>query len=188
MPKATTPQFSQVTSPTTSTQSSASSSSPPAHLTKRPRKPRSSSVNGVNGSSKSAVHNPSSKPRLTANQKSDNHKEAENRRRNGIRDQYIALSHLVPGTEGQAKSEEKMLVKTAEYMKQLLEDRRTLTAQLQAIGGDVGDLLLSDSEWGGPEWDPRCEKEYQRKKEERIADQGYDEADDGEDDRAGSNG
>lgn len=128
------------------------------------------------------------KPRLTAHQKSDNHKEAENRRRNGIRDQYIALSYLVPGTEGQAKSEEKMLVQTAKYMKQLLEIRRALTAQLEAAGGDTGDLQLSDNEWGGPEWDSKCEKEYLRKRAERIAEQGYDEADDGGDDRAGSNG
>jgi Helix-loop-helix DNA-binding domain len=139
-------------------------------------------VNGANVSSKSS--NNTLKPRLTAHQKSDNHKEAENRRRNGIRDQYVALSHLVPGTEGQAKSEEKMLVKTAEYMKQLLEDRRALTAQLESIGGDANDLMLSDSEWGGSE----CEREYLRKRAERIAEQGYDEADESRDDRAGSNG
>jgi hypothetical protein len=89
---------------------------------------------------------------------------------------------LVPGTEGQAKSEEKMLVKTAEYMKQLLEDRRALTAQLETHGGGAGDLLLSDSEWGGSEWDPKCENDYLRKRAERIAEQGYDEADEGEDD------
>jgi hypothetical protein len=81
-----------------------------------------------------------------------------------------------------------MLVKTAEYMRQLLEDRRALTAQLETIGGDTGDLLLSDSEWGGPEWDPKCEKEYSRKRAERVAEQGYDEADEGVDDRVGRDG
>jgi hypothetical protein len=94
----------------------------------------------------------------------------------------------VPGTEGQAKSEERMLVKTAEYLRQLLEDRRALTAQLEAVGGDIGDLQLSDNEWGGPEWDPKCEKEYSRKRAERIAEQGYDEADEGTDDRMMCNG
>jgi hypothetical protein len=95
---------------------------------------------------------------------------------------------LVPGTEGQAKSEEKMLLKTAEYMKELLEDRRALSAQLVAVGADASDLMLSDSEWGGPEWDPKCEKEYLKKRAERIAEQGYDEAEEGEDDRGASNG
>ncbi|KAF7510060.1 hypothetical protein GJ744_007164 [Endocarpon pusillum] len=183
MPKANTPQHSQAVSPTASTQFSSSSS--PAPTSKRSRKPRSSSTNAGNASS---LNNSSSKPRLTANQKSDNHKEAENRRRNGIRDQYVALSQLVPGTEGQAKSEEKMLVKTAEYMKQLLDDRRALTAQLEAMGGQAGDLLLSDSEWGGTEWDPKCENEYWKRRAERIAEQGYDEADEEPDDRPGSNG
>lgn len=131
---------------------------------------------------KSSSGNPSSKARLTPHQKSDNHKEAENRRRNGIRDQYIALSYLVPGTEGQAKSEEKMLVKTAEYMKQLLEDRRALTTQLEAIGGDAGEVQLSENEWGGSDWDPKCENEYLKKRAERIAEQGYDEADEAGDD------
>lgn len=81
-----------------------------------------------------------------------------------------------------------MLVKTAEYMRQLLEDRRALTAQLETIGGDTDDLLLSDSEWGGPEWDPKCENEYSRKRAERVAEQGYDEADEGVDDRLGRDG
>jgi Helix-loop-helix DNA-binding domain len=186
MPRASSPQQSQAASPTASTQFSSSSS--PAPNSKGSRKPHSSSINGGNTSFKSSLNNPPSKPRLTAHQKSDNHKEAENRRRNGIRDQYVALSHLVPGTEGQAKSEEKMLVKTAEYMKQLLEDRRALTAQLEAVGGEASDLMLSDSEWGGPEWDPKCENEYWKRRAERIAEQGYDEADEGVDDRPGSKG
>jgi hypothetical protein len=81
-----------------------------------------------------------------------------------------------------------MLVKTAEYMKQLLEDRRALTAQLEAVGGEAGDLMLSDNEWGGPDWDPKCENEYWKKRAERIAEQGYDEADEILDDRPGSKG
>lgn len=81
-----------------------------------------------------------------------------------------------------------MLVKTAEYMKQLLEDRRALTTQLEAVGGEASDFLLSDNEWGGPEWDPKCENEYLRKRAERVAEQGYDEADDGGDDGQGSTG
>jgi hypothetical protein len=70
-----------------------------------------------------------------------------------------------------------MLVKTAEYMKQLLEDRRSLTSQLEDLGVDAGDLALSDSEWGGPEWEDKCYNEYLKKRKERIAEQGYDEAD-----------
>ena len=72
-------------------------------------------------------------------------------------------------------------------MKQLLEDRRTLTTQLETIGGDAGDLQLSDNEWGGSDWDPKCENEYLRKRAERIAEQGYDEADEAGDDGVYSN-
>lgn len=81
-----------------------------------------------------------------------------------------------------------MLVLTARYMKQLLDDRRALIARLEAAGGEAGDLHLPDSEWGGPEWDSKFEKEYLKKRAERIVEQGYDEADDGGDDGAGSNG
>lgn len=81
-----------------------------------------------------------------------------------------------------------MLVKTAEYVKQLIEDRRALTAQLEAVGGNASDLLLSENEWAGSEWDPKCENEYLRKRRVRIAEQGYDEFDEGEDDGLRSDG
>lgn len=119
-----------------------------------------------------------SKSRLTACQKSDNHKEAENRRRNGIRDQYVALSHLVPDTEGQAKSEEKMLVKTAEHLRLLLDERRELLRRLHALNGDTSAFLISEKEWGEPEWRGHCEQQYLGKRIERMGEQALDEVED----------
>jgi hypothetical protein len=201
MPEATIPNFVQAISTSTSSQSLSptttdpkelssstsylsTSTSPPSSLSRVrasrvTKKSRSGSANNAKPLCSATTN---SKPRLTPNQKSDNHKEAENRRRNGIRDQYIILSRLVPTTEGQAKSEEKMLVKTTKHLKKLFEDRRALLAQMEAVGLNTDSLSLSDNEWGGSEWDPKCENEYLKKRSERIAEQGYDEFDDGDDD------
>src|ERR1700730_10414046 len=76
-----------------------------------------------------------SKPRLTAYQKNTNHKDAENNRRNAIRDQFLELSKTVPDTQGQDRSEYVMLQKTVAYLKEALEKRRTLVAAAEERGG-----------------------------------------------------
>ena len=74
-----------------------------------------------------------------------------------------------------------MLVMSAEHMKRLIQERRELTDQLEGLGGDATDFLLAENEWGGQQFDNKCEREYLKKRAERVESQGYDEADDFED-------
>jgi hypothetical protein len=110
-----------------------------------------------------------SKPRLTAHQKNTNHKDAENKRRNAIRDQFLELSRIVPDTQGQDRSEYVMLQKTVAYLKEALEKRRNLVAAAEARGEMVGeDMKLSDQDWGGRKWRPKNLEEWCKAKKKDI--------------------
>jgi hypothetical protein len=110
-----------------------------------------------------------SKPRLTAHQKNTNHKDAENKRRNAIRDQFLELSKIVPDTLGQDRSEYVMLQKTVAYIKEAVEKRRTLIAAAEARGEIVsGDMKMSDQDWRGPKWRPKNLEEWCRTKKKDI--------------------
>lgn len=112
--------------------------------------PASNSKSGSSGKRKSSK---SSKPRLTASQKNTNHKDAENKRRNAIRERFTDLSKMVPGAEGQERSEQVMLGKTTEFLKDMLEEQRRLE-DLAAQRGIVVDEKdkLKDTDYGGPNW------------------------------------
>ena len=113
--------------------------------------------------SKTSTDNKVSKPRLTAHQKNTNHKDAENKRRNAIRDQFLTLSRIVPGTEGQERSEHVMLQKTVAHLKEVMEERRELVSRIEARGGRVADeLKLHEHDWGGKDWAPRGVEEWER--------------------------
>jgi Helix-loop-helix DNA-binding domain len=110
-----------------------------------------------------------SKPRLTAHQKNTNHKDAENKRRNAIRDQFLELSRIVPGTLGQDRSEYVMLQKTVAYLKEAVEKRRNLIAVAEARGETVREeMKLSDQDWGGQKWKPKNLEEWCRAKKKDI--------------------
>jgi hypothetical protein len=110
-----------------------------------------------------------SKPRLTAHQKNTNHKDAENKRRNAIRDQFLELSRIVPDTQGQDRSEYVMLQKTVAYLKEALEKRRNLVAAAEARGEMVSeDMKLSDQDWGGRKWRPKNLEEWCKAKKKDI--------------------
>jgi hypothetical protein len=136
---------------------------------------RSSSETSDSESSTSRRKSPTShatkasKPRLTAHQKNTNHKDAENKRRNAIRDQFLELSKIVPDTQGQDRSEYVMLQKTVAYLKEALEKRRALIAAAEARGELVEeDLKLSDQEWGGHKWRQRNLLEWCKAKKKDI--------------------
>ncbi len=122
---------------------------------------------------KSSTTNPntakSSKPRLTAYQKNTNHKDAENKRRNAIRDQFLELSQIVPGAKGQERSEYVMLQKTVNYLKEVMEDRRKLIGEIEQRGGKIeeGDKL-TDEDWGGKQWNPKGLQEWCKSKGKDI--------------------
>jgi len=110
-----------------------------------------------------------SKPRLTAHQKNTNHKDAENKRRNAIRDQFLELSRIVPGAKGQERSEYVMLQKTVSYLKKAMEERRELVQAIEKRGGIVeDDVKLGEENWGGKEWRPKGLEEWCKAKGKDI--------------------
>ena len=132
---------------------------------------------------KSSTTNPnaakSSKPRLTAHQKNTNHKDAENKRRNAIRDQFLELSRIVPGAKGQERSEYVMLQKTVAYLKEVMEDRRALINEIEQRGGKAEEeVKLNDNDWGGKQWTPKGLEEWCKSKGKDI--NKLDEDEDGE--------
>ncbi|KAI9837097.1 MAG: hypothetical protein M1819_000748 [Sarea resinae] len=81
------------------------------------------------------------KPRLTDQEKKNNHIASEQKRRAAIRDGFDRLTELVPGLEGQGRSEGVVLKRTVDYMREVLEERRGLVREVERSGGRVGDGL-----------------------------------------------
>ncbi|MCJ1231790.1 hypothetical protein MMC12_008469 [Toensbergia leucococca] len=77
------------------------------------------------------------KARLTEQEKKNNHISSEQKRRAAIRDGFDRLAELVPGLQGQGRSEGMVLTKVVEYAKKQLEERETLIKRLEAKGGVV---------------------------------------------------
>ncbi|KAI0150006.1 hypothetical protein F4776DRAFT_659896 [Hypoxylon sp. NC0597] len=85
--------------------------------------PRSKSPqDGENG--QSALHD--DKPRLTEEEKKQNHIASEQKRREAIRAGFDRLCELVPGLEGHGRSEGFVLKETVKYMREQLARRRRL--------------------------------------------------------------
>ncbi|KAL8243944.1 hypothetical protein R6Q59_010202 [Mikania micrantha] len=115
----------------------------------------------------------SSKPRLTATQKNTNHKDAENKRRNAIRERFTDLSRMVPGAEGQERSEQVMLGKTTEFLKEMLEEQR----RLEDLAEQRGIMLdeknrLQDTDYGGSKWAPINMDAYHAAKAKKLGPEG----------------
>ncbi|PFH62821.1 hypothetical protein XA68_11833 [Ophiocordyceps unilateralis] len=79
------------------------------------------------------------KPRLTEEEKKQNHIASEQKRRQAIREGFDRLTELVPGLEGQARSEGLVLKRTVEFMRQQLQERRSLISAVENAGGYVDD-------------------------------------------------
>ena len=71
---------------------------------------------------------------LTIREKKDNHKNAETNRRLRIRDELIQMALLLPGTKGKATNEMAILSRYLKYSQQLIEERKSLIADLTARG------------------------------------------------------
>jgi heteromeric Ino2p/Ino4p transcription factor len=61
----------------------------------------------------------------------------EQKRRQAIREGFDRLTELVPGLEGQGRSESVVLKKTVDHMRAQLEERRRLVERIEALGGTV---------------------------------------------------
>lgn len=117
----------------------------------------------------------SSKPRLTAVQKNTNHKDAENKRRNAIRERFTDLSRMVPGAEGQERSEQVMLNKTTDFLRNMMEEQRQLESMADARGIHLDeDDRLKDNDYGGSKWKATHLKEYQAQKDKKSVGQSQD--------------
>ena len=89
----------------------------------------------------SAGSQPPEKPRLTEQEKKNNHIASEQKRRQAIREGFDRLTELVPGLEGQGRSESVVLKKSVDYMRKCVEERRQLIAEVEERGGRVNGQL-----------------------------------------------
>ena len=84
------------------------------------------------------------KPRLTEQEKKNNHIASEQKRRQAIREGFDRLATLVPGMEGQGRSESLVLNAAIVHLKEQLVEHRQLLAQAEAQGVDISDLQIAN--------------------------------------------
>ncbi|KAL4970361.1 uncharacterized protein BDV14DRAFT_42407 [Aspergillus stella-maris] len=101
------------------------------------RHDRSSST--PTNSSRTAGANDKDKPRLTEQEKKNNHIASEQKRRAAIREGFDRLTELVPGLEGQGRSESIVLKKTVDFIHLQIQERKELIAEIERRGGRVND-------------------------------------------------
>ncbi|KAL6889435.1 hypothetical protein HDV57DRAFT_486896 [Trichoderma longibrachiatum] len=77
------------------------------------------------------------KPRLTEEEKKQNHIASEQKRRQAIREGFDRLTELVPGLEGQGRSEGLVLKRTVDYMRDQMVQRQALIERIEQAGGTV---------------------------------------------------
>ncbi|KAL4913507.1 Maf-like protein-domain-containing protein [Aspergillus aurantiobrunneus] len=75
------------------------------------------------------------KPRLTEQEKKNNHIASEQKRRAAIREGFDRLTQLVPGLEGQGRSESIVLKKTVDFIHLQIQERKELIAEIERRGG-----------------------------------------------------
>lgn len=76
----------------------------------------------------------SAKSRLTEEQKKRNHIESEKKRREAIRNGFDRLSTIVPGMQGQARSEAIVLAATVDYMRSMINQKDKIYAAAMEKG------------------------------------------------------
>jgi hypothetical protein len=63
--------------------------------------------------------------------------QSEQKRRQAIREGFDRLTELVPGLEGQGRSEGLVLKRTVDYMREQLSERQAMVDRIEQAGGDV---------------------------------------------------
>ncbi|KAF2808261.1 uncharacterized protein BDZ99DRAFT_358172, partial [Mytilinidion resinicola] len=79
----------------------------------------------------------SEKPRLTEQEKKNNHIASEQKRRQAIRDGFDRLASIVPGMEGQGRSEAVVLEATIKFMRSKISERKALVEAAKEAGIDT---------------------------------------------------
>ena len=83
------------------------------------------------------------RPRLTEAQKKENHIRSEQKRREAIRDGFDRLASMVPGMEGQGRSEAVVLDATLQMIREEIAKRKQILEQARAKGVDTTGWELS---------------------------------------------
>lgn len=110
--------------------------------------------------SPSPTTNANDRPRLTEAQKKENHIRSEQKRREAIREGFDKLASIVPGMEGQGRSEAVVLEATIKYMREQIVERQQIIADAQAKG-------LDTTGWDLPkETNEACESQITRTQQE----------------------
>lgn len=84
----------------------------------------------------------SPKSRLTDQEKKNNHIASEQKRRQAIREGFDRLATIVPGMEGQGRSEAIVLDATVRYMTDALQQRQLMLAKAKEMGIDTKDFEI----------------------------------------------
>lgn len=84
------------------------------------------------------------KPRLTEQEKKNNHIASEQKRRQAIRDGFDRLASIVPGMEGQGRSEAVVLEATIKFMRSKISERKALVEAAKEAGIDTSTWELPD--------------------------------------------
>jgi heteromeric Ino2p/Ino4p transcription factor len=90
------------------------------------------------------------KPRLTEQEKKNNHIASEQKRRQAIREGFDRLADLTPGYEGQGRSENIVLQAALVHMNKNLDDYKALVEEAKSRGIDVSDVEIPGVEEGEP--------------------------------------
>ncbi|KAL6711113.1 hypothetical protein ACN47E_006988 [Coniothyrium glycines] len=77
------------------------------------------------------------RPRLTDAQKKENHIRSEQKRREAIREGFDRLASIVPGMEGQGRSEAVVLEATIKLMREKIIERQEIMRRARAQGIDT---------------------------------------------------
>ncbi|KAF2676997.1 hypothetical protein K458DRAFT_269147, partial [Lentithecium fluviatile CBS 122367] len=112
-------------------------------------------------SSQSPPNNANDRPRLTEAQKKENHIRSEQKRREAIREGFDRLASIVPGMEGQGRSEAVVLEATLQHMREQITKRKELIAEGRAKGIDTTQWELD------AETMMQCERQLSRAEREQ---------------------
>ncbi|KAF1811292.1 hypothetical protein P152DRAFT_474891 [Eremomyces bilateralis CBS 781.70] len=83
------------------------------------------------------------KPRLSEQEKKNNHIASEQKRRQAIRDGFDRLANVVPGMAGQGRSEAVVLQATIEFLRQQLVERQDYIDELRSRGVNVEGYVVN---------------------------------------------
>ncbi|EGP87872.1 unnamed protein product [Zymoseptoria tritici ST99CH_1A5] len=112
---------------------------PSPDINKRPTSADKAKSSKMPGSPHSPTNQ--AKARLTNEQKKKNHIESEKKRRDAIRAGFDRLADVVPGMQGQGRSEAVVLQHTVAYMKGMIEKRKAIDAEAIKKGWNESQTL-----------------------------------------------